>query len=84
MAGCNDINYYPVEVIERRKAISDAYSDTDNLTRGDTNNNDRAAAYKSKRDILDSKEIRELEAATDESEMLHELELLERDYIYER
>jgi hypothetical protein len=78
------MNIIGKDEILRRKTVSDNKNNTNDLTFDSSNGNARAAAYKSSREALDAKEIRELQEATDESEMLHELELLERDYIYGR
>lgn len=59
------INHIGSDEISRRKTVSDAYSDTEELTRGGVNFNARADAYRKSRDLKD----------------LLELEKLEQDYI---
>lgn len=67
--------------IERRKTAVDIRDDTDNLTHDSANNNSRAAAYFKNRNIAYDIAMEKLCSATDESEMLIELELLEEDAI---
>ena len=74
--------YRPKELTEQRKAASDNKNKTDSLTFEDSsNNNERAAAYKANRDNSDETELLKLVNQTDESELLAELDLMERDYI---
>ena len=78
MVYCNGIG---IEEIKRRKTASDAKNNTDSLTFDSSNNNVRASAYCAIRNINDELEIKRLLNSTNDSEMLEELNRLEKEFI---
>lgn len=76
MSGCNHLR--PHELIKFRKMLSDVKNDTGELTFDNSNNNTRSAAYCKVRDKKDDAYIASLMKADNDSDMLAELELLER------
>ena len=69
----------PKELIAQRKINSDLKDNTSELThRTEREYGTRAAAYRSKRDLLDEMEIKKLLASSDEDDLLADLELMEK------
>jgi len=79
MSGINHLRSH--ELTARRKVLSDYKNDTDNETFDSSNNSASAAAFRSSRDKKDGDYIAKLICSSDESDMLAEFELLERDFI---
>lgn len=75
-------SYRPTELMAQRQKASNAKNNTNNLTFADSKNEcARSAAALKVRDRKSHLEIDALEKQTNESAMLLELDLLERDYI---
>jgi len=70
----------PGELIKFRKMLSDVKNDTNELNFDTVNHNSNAAAYNKVRDKKDDAYIAKLELSDNDSDMLAELELLERDH----